>query len=120
MQGIFVLLLLLFAIPTVASEARVLEGNVVETGSAYGNLQTDIPASAITIPLGGKLTFACKEASFPATWVSWYGDVADGEWLALAGEGDRVQVAVSFGDADAASGCSRGDRVRLILPPPAD
>ncbi|MEJ2088987.1 MAG: SAM-dependent chlorinase/fluorinase [Gammaproteobacteria bacterium] len=99
-----------------ASDARVIEGSIVGTGSGYGNLQTDIPASAMTLDQGEKFTFACKEGSFQATWVSWYSDVPEGEWLGLPGEEGRVQMAISFGDADVASGCGRGDPVRLTLP----
>lgn len=102
-----------------APDARVIEGSIVGTGSGYGNLQTDIPASAMTLDEGEKFTFACKEGSFQATWVSWYSDVPEGEWLGLSGEEGRVQMAISFGDADVASGCGRGDRVRLTLPTPS-
>lgn len=117
-----ILVLLLIASAATAApapEARVIEGSIIGTGSGYGNLQTDIPASAMTLDQGGKFTFACKDGSFQATWVSWYSDVPEGEWLGLPGEGDRVQIAISFGDADVASGCGRGDPVRLTLPTPS-
>ena len=63
--------------------------------------------------------FISSDASFPATWVSWYEDVAEGEWLGLTGQGDRVRIAVSFGHADEVSGCAVGNPVVLRLTVPA-
>jgi S-adenosylmethionine hydrolase len=93
----------------------VIEGTIVAVAFDFGNLQTDIPASAMTIDLDDPFTFSCKGASFPATWVSSYEDVAEGEWLGLSGQGDQVQIAVSFGNADETSGCGVGDTVGLKL-----
>ena len=102
------------------ANATVVEGTIVAVDAGYGNLQTDVPASAMTIEFGDTFTFSCKDVSFPATWVSWYEDVGEGEWLGLPGQGDQVQIAVSFGDADEASGCAAGDRVALRLPAATD
>jgi len=92
---------------------KAATGRIVEVGYGYGNLQTDIPASATSVELGSPFTFSCKGKSFTATWVSWYSDVGEGEWLGLEGEGGKVQLAVSFGDANAESGCGEGDEVRV-------
>ncbi len=102
------------------AKGTVIEGTIVDVDMGYGNLQTDIPADAMTIDLGDPFTFSCKGASFPATWVSWYEDVAEGEWLGLTGQGDQVQIAVSFGHADEASECGVGDTVGLKLTVPTE
>lgn len=90
-----------------------LEGTVVEVGYGYGNLQTDIPVSAFAIEIGDTFTFSCRDRSFTSTWISWYSDVPEGTWLGLAGAGDRVLIAISFGDANAESGCGEGDPVKI-------
>lgn len=99
-------------------QGTAVEGTIVAIDFGFGNLQTDIPASAMTIDLGDPFTFSCNDASFPATWASWYEDVAEGEWLGLTGQGNQVQIAVSFGNADETSGCGVGDTVGLKLSAP--
>jgi S-adenosylmethionine hydrolase len=79
---------------------------------AYGNLQTDLPAEKLGLTPGATFTFSCREETFTATWAEWYSDVAEGEWLGLSA-GGRVQIAISFGDANARSGCGEGEPVTI-------
>ena len=95
-----------------AVSAATLTGKILEVGMAYGNLQTDVPAEKLGLTPGTKFTFSCHEETFTATWAEWYSDVAEGELLGLSA-GGRVQIAVSFGDANALSGCGEGDPVTI-------
>jgi S-adenosylmethionine hydrolase len=95
-----------------AVAAATAAGTIVEVGMGYGNLQTDVSAENLGLTPGDRFTFTCREATFPATWAEWYSDVPEGEWLGLSA-GGRVQIAVSFGDANARSGCGEGDAVTV-------
>jgi S-adenosylmethionine hydrolase len=104
---------LLATISFAAESTDPLDGTIVEVGYGYGNLQTDIPVSSFAIEIGETFTFSCRDRSFTSTWVSRYSDVPEGSWLGLTGAGDRIQIAISFGDANAESGCGEGDQVKI-------
>ena len=94
------------------SEPRGEDGGTV-TGEVihidrFGNAVTNIPRTrlpegAAQLRVGGR--------RLPLRRI--YADVASGEPLALIGSGDLVEVAVRDGDAAAALGIGRGDRIEL-------
>ena len=74
----------------------------------FGNAVTNIPRTGL--PEGAaQLRVGGRRLPLRRT----YADVASGEPLALIGSGDLVEVAVRDGDAAAALGIARGDRIEL-------
>lgn len=106
----------LYSLPATAAQTLTLQGKIVSVGESYGNLDTDIELSIIT--LGQRLSVSCKEHSVEAVFVTGYGDVASGEWLALENEDGMLQFAISFGDASETLNCGVGDAITVTVEAP--
>jgi S-adenosylmethionine hydrolase len=86
---------------------------VVEFIDPFGNLITNIPASALPT---GPVRVAIEGVEVPRR-VSTYADVPPGTLVALVSSSDRLEIAISHGSAAAHLGARVGDPVHVI---PAD
>lgn len=102
--------------PPVRVVDGVVEGRVVHVDS-FGNLLTDVPEVTLqTIAAEGdelEITMA-GGASLRARWVREYGEVESGSWLVRSTNQSRsVEIAISYGNAAAATGVRPGTVVRI-------
>ncbi len=93
--------------------AQQFEATVLRTGDAYGNLDTDLKVADAGLAIGASFFVGCKDARYEATFVNWYGDVPEGAWLGLENGDGTLHLAINNGDADATSGCTTGDTLRI-------
>lgn len=84
-----------------------VEGRIVHV-DRFGNLITDIPASAA----GGRVRARIGLTAVPLRRT--YSDVEPGELLALCGSRDTIEIAVRDGSAADVLGAGRGERVTLL------
>ncbi len=94
-----------------------ITGSIVHV-DRYGNLITNIPERLVRdagVAAGSKLILAVANQSFNATFANTYGDVANGEWLALINPDGRVEVARNMADAAKTAGVSAGERIGLSI-----
>ena len=108
------LLALMFAMHTVAAEpTTTVEGMVLSLGQHFGNLNTDIPITALPLELGESFTVSCNARTVQATLAADYADVHAGDWLGIENAQGHLQLAISFGDAAETLGCRVGDGVTI-------
>jgi S-adenosylmethionine hydrolase len=92
-----------------------LSGTVLTVDDVHGNLNTDIECSTVEafgFELGDGFAATCAAGMrIEGKFVVTYSDVANGEWVGLINDDDNLQVAISFGDASAATNCSAGDAI---------
>lgn len=107
-------LALMFATLTVAAEpTTTVEGMVLSLGQHFGNLNTDIPITALPLELGESFTVSCNAQSVQATLAADYADVHAGDWLGIENAQGDLQLAISFGDAAETLGCQVGERLTI-------
>ncbi len=94
-----------------------ITGSIVHV-DRYGNLMTNIPGSLTReagLAIGSKLTLSLANQSFNATFATTYGDVANGQWLALINPDGQLEVARNMADAAKAAGVSAGDKIAFSI-----
>ena len=94
--------------PTVATTIAVVEAE-------YANILLDADPDELRelgLTAGTKFTFTHGGRSYTATLVEEYGDVEQGEWLGRMWE-QRVELAISFGNACTELSCKVGDTVTI-------
>jgi S-adenosylmethionine hydrolase len=96
--------------PAPFHDGPALVGEVIHV-DAFGTLVTNIPATAVP---HGALVWYHATAIGPLHRT--FADVATGELLALAGSGDRLEIAVRDGSAAARLGAGLGSEVRVRPP----
>ena len=101
---------LLFAFTSHAAEP--LQAKITAVGFEYANITTDLDFSALVgagVKMGQSFEVAHGERRLKVTLGGDYGDVEVGNWVALAGDGDKVELAISFGHACTEINCTVGD-----------
>ncbi|MCX6670059.1 MAG: SAM-dependent chlorinase/fluorinase, partial [Methanothrix sp.] len=81
-------------------------------------LMTNIPerlADEAGIAHGSGLTVAMGNQSFDAVFATTYGDVANGQWLALISSDGQLEVARNMADAAKTAGASAGEKIALSI-----
>jgi S-adenosylmethionine hydrolase len=94
-----------------------ITGSIVHV-DRYGNMITNIPerlANEAGMATGSKLTIAVGNQSFDATFATTYGDVANGQWLALISSDGQLEVARNMADAAKTASAAAGDRIMLSI-----
>ncbi len=98
--------------PEVDCQERSLRGSVVLV-DGFGNLITnimrdtlprDVPRADMRVACG---THVCRDL------VATYGDASPGDTIALFGSSDRLEIAVTNGNAAQTLGCATGDTVEV-------
>ncbi len=93
-----------------------LTGTITEVGREFGNLDSDIPESAINaagISKGDRVRFECNGRTFDVTVGTTYADVARGEWIAFINWDSKLRFARSFANAAETSGCKKDDLISV-------
>ena len=98
-------------LPRTRSEEARLLGEVLHV-DRFGNTITNLGRSDIEAIAGGRAV-RVEAGSLPLGLARTYGDVADGEALALIGSADLLEVAVRNGSAAATLGLERGSEVAV-------
>jgi len=94
-----------------------ITGTIVHV-DRYGNLMTNIPerlADEAGIAHGSGLTVAVGNQSFDAVFATTYGDVANGQWLALISPDGQLEAARNMADAAKTAGASAGEKIALSI-----
>ena len=97
------------------AESPTVTTTIAEVEAEYANILLDANPSELRelgLTLGTTFTFTHSGRSYTATLVEEYGDVEQGEWLGRMWE-QRVELAISFGNACTALGCKVGDAVTI-------
>lgn len=92
-----------------------ITGSVVHV-DRYGNLITNIPSQLMeraNISLNEELNITVGNRNISARFVSTYGDVPPGNWLALIDSSGSLEVAVNMENAAQAIGAHAGDAVKV-------
>ena len=95
-----------------------VHATVLQIGTEYANIHTDLPQAALTrmgVTTGTRFRVAFQDQSVTAVLGTAYTDVPNGEWVGLIDPEGTLQIAVSFGSAATELGCKTGDRL-LIQP----
>lgn len=101
--------------PPVVERPDGIDGEV-ELVDRFGNLITNLGRHMVERFLGaGAVDIAIAGHPVPRL-VATYAEVGPGELCALFGSSDRLEVAVSGGNAAARLGCGVGSRVQLVRP----
>ena len=101
-----------------AQHAQSVTASITEVEQEYANILLDASPNELRelgLTLGTRFTFTHKGQAHTATLVEEYGDVAAGAWLGRIWE-DRVELAISSGNACTVLDCSVGDAVTITLP----
>lgn len=92
-----------------------ITGGVVHV-DRYGNLITNIPSQLMeraNISLNEELNITVGNRNLSAKFVSTYGDVPPGNWLALIDSSGSLEVAVNMKNAAQTIGAHAGDAVKV-------
>ena len=122
MRHFLVTTALLFAASATATEANRIEATIVAVGFEYANIDTDLDHSTLVqsgLSTGDQFSVIYGSETLSVTLGSDYGDVEAGQWIALPTDGNKVQLAISFGHACTAIECTAGDKLTVVLPPAA-
>ena len=111
------LLVLALGLTLAASAQQVpsVTTTIAAVEEEYANILLDTSPhelGKLGLAAGSTFTFTHREQSYTATLVEEYGDVEAGEWLGRMWE-NRVELAISFGNACTELGCKVGDAVTI-------
>ena len=98
-----------------AQQAPSVTTTIAAVEEEYANILLDASPHELAelgLAVGSKFTFTHRGQSHTATLVEEYADVEAGEWLGRMWE-DRVELAISFGNACTELGCKVGDAVTI-------
>mgnify|MGYP001824380423 CR=1 FL=1 len=111
--------LLAFALglATVASAqpSELVATTIAAVEEEYANILLDASPEELRglgLMVGSQFTFTHNGQAYSATLVEEYGDVEKGQWLGRMWE-DRVELAISFGNACTVLDCKVGDAVTI-------
>ena len=112
-----VLVLMLGLAASAIAQSPTVETTIAAVEEEFANIllaasPTELRELGLTV--GTKFTFTHNDRSYTATLVEEYADVERGDWLGRMWE-DRVELAISFGNACTAIGCKVGDAVTIQL-----
>ena len=99
-----------------AQPATSVVARIVAVEAEFANILLDASPQALRelgLLTGTRFTFTHNGQSYSATLVEEYGDVEKGQWLGRIWE-DRVELAISFGNACTVLDCKVGDAVSII------
>ena len=115
------LLLSVFGIPPLLKsgedKADLFPATVVRISEEYANINTDVDRddlSARGITHGTVFKVNFRDRSLNALLGKGYSDVSRGEWVGLIEDDDKLQLAISFGNAATDLGCSVGDTLYIV------
>ncbi len=96
-----------------------IEVEILNISEEFANINTSITREELAekgIVENSWITVTYKDKSYPMLMGKDYGDVARGKWIArIDEEDDRLQLAISFGNAANDMGCTVGDKLLLQL-----
>ena len=96
-----------------------IEVEILHISEEFANINTSVTREELAekgIVENSWITVTYKDKSYPMLMGKDYGDVARGEWIARIDEEDnRLQLAISFGNAATDMGCTVGDKLQLQL-----
>lgn len=98
-----------------AQQPPSVAATIAEVEEEYANILLDASPSELRelgLMVGAKFTFTHNGQSHSAILVEEYGDVEAGEWLGRMWE-DRVELAISSGNACTVLDCKVGDAVTI-------
>ncbi len=93
-----------------------LPAHVVRISEEYANINTGVHKKTLkAYGIGQQAQFSVtfKEQKFRALLGEGYGDVERGDWIALIEDDDKLQLAISFGNAATEIGCAVGDTLYI-------
>lgn len=93
-----------------------LPARVVRISEEFANINTDIhkkTLKAYGIAQQEIFSVTFKGEKFSALLGKKYSDVERGDWIALIEEDDKLQLAISFGNAATEIGCAVGDTLYI-------
>lgn len=96
--------------------SQPLSARVVRISEEYANINTDIHKKllkAYGIEQQATFSVTFKGQKFSALLGKEYSDVERGDWIALIEEDDKLQLAISFGNAATEIDCAVGDTLYI-------
>ncbi len=105
-------------LPLPAPAPQVSLGRIlgrIMTADHFGNLTTNVPASAIPDRARARVTLIDRAQPAIEGLSRTYGDAAVGQVMALAGSSGYIEIAVNQGSARARLGADPGDAVEIAL-----
>lgn len=110
-------LLLGIASQSLAQHHQSVTTSIAAVEEEFANILLNADPMQLTemgLTVGVRFTFTHNGHSHTATLVEEYGDVKRGEWLGRLWE-DRVELAISFGNACPELDCEVGDAITISL-----
>lgn len=102
-----------------SSRQMIIAAKVVSISEEYANINTDLTGPTLAkngIVEKTYFNVRFKDHTMRTMLGKTYSDVPKGDWIALIEEDEKVQFAISFGNAATEIGCALGDTLYIQVP----
>ncbi len=102
-----------------SSKKTIIPAQVMRISEEYANINTDLTGPTLTengIVEKTYFNVRFKNHTMRTMLGKTYSDVPKGDWIALIEEDEKVQFAISFGNAATEIGCTLGDTLYIQVP----